>query len=234
MTLAALRTHIFKPFEAVHHGYENTCAAVSRAWRTIAPPLHSAVRAVRSGIRAGLAPIERTLLSAAGRERIHAVTVFTLIFAFAVTSIDFLVTGGPDFSGGAPRPQQFASAAAASPISTTVTPAPEPVSIAPAPAAQTEEAVIETAAPVAAALEAGRVVPVSSLSSTALPSLQRITPRGDGRAVLTPIELTLTAPAAAPALVAGPAPEAVVETAPQAAPAMDVPAVPRWHNKKPH
>jgi hypothetical protein len=37
------------------------------------------------------------LLSAPSRERIHATATFTLIFLFAVTSVDFIVAGGAEF-----------------------------------------------------------------------------------------------------------------------------------------
>ena len=42
-----------------------------------------------------------TLTFRTGRERTQAVAVFTLIFAFGVTSVDFLLTGGPEVSQGA-------------------------------------------------------------------------------------------------------------------------------------
>jgi hypothetical protein len=48
-----------------------------------------------------LLAMETTLLDPAGRERVHATSVFALIFAFAVTSVDFLVTGGPEWSADA-------------------------------------------------------------------------------------------------------------------------------------
>jgi hypothetical protein len=51
----------------------------------------------RAGLQA-LALIERALLSHAGRERIQATAVFALIIALAVTSIDYLITGGPEFN----------------------------------------------------------------------------------------------------------------------------------------
>jgi len=44
-----------------------------------------------------LVVLERVLLSRRGRERVHATAVFTLIFAFLVSSVDFLIAGGPDF-----------------------------------------------------------------------------------------------------------------------------------------
>lgn len=44
--------------------------------------------------------VESALLNARARERIHATATFALIFAFAVSSVDFLITGGGEF--GAP------------------------------------------------------------------------------------------------------------------------------------
>ncbi len=63
------------------------------------------VRAVRRAFTASGAPVvlegvERVLLSPFHRERIYATTTFALIFLFAVTSVDFLISGGPEF--GAP------------------------------------------------------------------------------------------------------------------------------------
>ncbi len=60
---------------------------------------------------------ESTLLSAKGRERVHAVSVFALILALAVSSVDMLVTGGPELipsaraaTTGAPRIDLIAAA----------------------------------------------------------------------------------------------------------------------------
>jgi hypothetical protein len=48
-----------------------------------------------------LTGMEKALLTHKGRERTQAVAVFTLIFAFFVSSVDFLLTGGPEFGPGA-------------------------------------------------------------------------------------------------------------------------------------
>jgi hypothetical protein len=48
-----------------------------------------------------LVATERTLLSHSGRERTQAFAVWALILAFGVTSVDYLLTGGPEFSSGA-------------------------------------------------------------------------------------------------------------------------------------
>jgi len=48
-----------------------------------------------------LSLVERALLSPKWRERLHASSVFALIFAFGVASVDMLVTGGPELIGSA-------------------------------------------------------------------------------------------------------------------------------------
>lgn len=65
-------------------------------------------RTLKRGTNAVLGGLEAVLLSPSGRERVHAVSTFALIFMFAVTSVDFLIGGGPDFgtpAQAAPRPQ---------------------------------------------------------------------------------------------------------------------------------
>lgn len=57
-------------------------------------------RALKRAILVVLGSVEAVLLSPAGRERVHASATFALIFLFAVTSVDFLLSGGPEF--GAP------------------------------------------------------------------------------------------------------------------------------------
>ena len=62
---------------------------------------------LRRGTFQLLGPVETALLNPVGRDRIHAIATFALIFLFAVTSVDFLISGGPEF--GAPTraaPQQ--------------------------------------------------------------------------------------------------------------------------------
>ncbi|MBX9747018.1 MAG: hypothetical protein K2X34_08960 [Hyphomonadaceae bacterium] len=45
--------------------------------------------------------VEGALLSPKGRERLHATSVFALILAFGVASVDMLVTGGPELISSA-------------------------------------------------------------------------------------------------------------------------------------
>lgn len=55
----------------------------------------------RRGLVTTLRAMERPLLSPKGREWVHATSVFALIFAFAVSSVDMLITGGPELIGSA-------------------------------------------------------------------------------------------------------------------------------------
>ncbi|QGZ95719.1 hypothetical protein [Terricaulis silvestris] len=104
------------------------------AWATAKVLARRAFILFKRALVATLGVIERTLLSERGRERVHATAVFTLIFAFGVTSVDYLLTGGPELSQGAraapytaqaslisarsPRPA--ADLAFAAPVQTTV------------------------------------------------------------------------------------------------------------------
>jgi hypothetical protein len=104
------------------------------AWATAKVLARRAFILSKRALVATLGVIERTLLSERGRERVHATAVFTLIFAFGVTSVDYLLTGGPELSQGAraapytaqasliaarsPRPA--AELAFAAPVETTV------------------------------------------------------------------------------------------------------------------
>jgi len=58
---------------------------------------------LKRGTFHGLGPIERAMLSGKSREFIHATATFVLIFLFAITSVDFLIGGGPDFGSPARR-----------------------------------------------------------------------------------------------------------------------------------
>ena len=73
----------------------------ARAWALTKLVAGKTARVSKRIFLATLEVIEKTLLSHSGRERTQAVAVFTLIFAFGVTSIDFLLTGGPELSQGA-------------------------------------------------------------------------------------------------------------------------------------
>lgn len=93
-------------------GWTQTRAAAERTRMWAAP--HVARGAAEVKVRAGqawafskrmfiraLVGLEGLLLTHKGRERTQAVAVFALIFGFFVTSVDFLLTGGPEFGPGA-------------------------------------------------------------------------------------------------------------------------------------
>lgn len=108
----------------------------ARSWTFTQRAARKAAVLAKRGFLATLEVIEKTLLSHSGRERTQAVAVFTLIFAFAVTSVDFLLTGGPEFSQGARAatytsqaslisarsPAPMGELAYAAPIETTIEP----------------------------------------------------------------------------------------------------------------
>lgn len=118
-------------------------------------------RVLRRGLNAVLGVLEAVLLSASGRERIHAITTFALIFLFAVTSVDFLISGGPEF--GAPaRSERPAAVVQAAP------------SAAPEPAAERADAdVVPTE--VASSLAETRAASVVAVSQSFEPPLARRT-----------------------------------------------------------
>jgi hypothetical protein len=95
-------------------------------------------RVLRAGFLATLEALETVLLSPVGRERVHATATFSLIFLFAVTSIDFLITGGAEFAAPARAAQR------PSLVQVAYTPAP----------VRAEETPTEIAAPLADATEA--------------------------------------------------------------------------------
>lgn len=131
----------------------------TQAWAWTKPRAARAWRQTRAfskrALIATLMGMEKSLLTHQGRERTQAITVFTLIFAFAVTSVDFLITGGPEFSPGAraatytshvdlisPRSARAAPTAQAMDVAlnqpATEEVAPETVAPAPRPAARRE------------------------------------------------------------------------------------------------
>jgi hypothetical protein len=83
------------------------------AYRTTRAAFLTASRSLKAWAFRTLAPVEAVLLSASGRERIHASATFALIFLFAVTSVDFLINGGPEFGSPAraAQPQHILRAA---------------------------------------------------------------------------------------------------------------------------
>ncbi len=67
-----------------------------RAWRAGVRANTWSVRHAKRGVVASLQGVENTLLNPRGRERVHAVSVFALIFAFGLYSVDMLIAGGPE------------------------------------------------------------------------------------------------------------------------------------------
>lgn len=72
-----------------------------RSWAFAKGFAKASVKFAQRSSMSTLVAVERTLLSHSGRERTQAFAVWTLILAFGVTSVDFLLTGGPEFSQGA-------------------------------------------------------------------------------------------------------------------------------------
>ena len=60
-------------------------------------------QSVASRIARGHAALARLRTDAAARERVAAAAVFAGIFVFAIGSVDYLITGGPDWNPGAPQ-----------------------------------------------------------------------------------------------------------------------------------
>lgn len=67
-----------------------------RVWRAGVSANRWSVRHAKRGVVASLETVENTLLNPRGRERVHAVSVFALIFAFGLYSVDMLIAGGPE------------------------------------------------------------------------------------------------------------------------------------------
>lgn len=67
-----------------------------RAWRAGVRVNNWSVRHAKRGVVASLQSVENTMLSPRGRERVHATSVFVLIFAFGLYSVDMLIAGGPE------------------------------------------------------------------------------------------------------------------------------------------
>jgi hypothetical protein len=82
----------------------------SRFCRTVSATIQRYAGATIGVLRRGtfqlLGPVETALLNPVGRDRIHATATFALIFLFAVTSVDFLISGGPEFGAPARAAQQ--------------------------------------------------------------------------------------------------------------------------------
>jgi hypothetical protein len=137
-TLQSLATRVraYRTAAAPHVGRAWAVAKLwsARAWAFAKLAARKTAALSKRVFIACLVAIEKTLLSHSGRERTQAVAVFTLIFAFAVTSVDFLLTGGPELSPGATAapysaqanliaarsPRPAAELAFAAPVETTV------------------------------------------------------------------------------------------------------------------
>jgi hypothetical protein len=84
------------------NGYKMHAAPrLERAWTALVRAARWTRAFARRALLATLSTIEGALLSAKGRERVHAVSVFALIFAFAVSSVDLLIAGGPELVSSA-------------------------------------------------------------------------------------------------------------------------------------
>ena len=186
--------------------------AARRAWLDAHEKARSTVwsarRAVRSGLRSTLLPVETVLLSPSGRDRIHAAATFALIFLFAVSSVDFLIAGGGEFGTPARTAPQIVAEA-----QTRVR--------AEAPAVRSDVAIpTEIAAPLADATEAS-VTAVSQSFFAPLPE----TPASEPAGALVSLgvgESNVSQPGEAP-LVG----EVAVEDAAQATPRKAEPGAPR-------
>lgn len=91
---ASLPAHTGRFLVNARHAYVTGAAAAVRALAVTGRVLRRATIAV-------LETLERVLLSPVGRERVHASATFALIFLFALTSVDYLLSGGPEFNAPA-------------------------------------------------------------------------------------------------------------------------------------
>jgi hypothetical protein len=110
-----IATRIGPPFVAARRGFAAVWAFValwsSRIWRGVSAAALWSFGVARAALGAMLLGLESVLLNAKRRELTHALSVFALIFALAVTSVDMIVTGGPEL---------ISSARAASPATARV------------------------------------------------------------------------------------------------------------------
>lgn len=125
----------------------------ARSWAFAKTAARVSVNVAKRSSMSTLVAVERTLLSHSGRERTQAFAVWTLILAFGVTSVDFLLTGGPEFSQGARAAPYVSHASLIS--ARTPQPASELEYAAPVDLAALNEGVVEeaTVTPVVARVE---------------------------------------------------------------------------------
>jgi hypothetical protein len=74
-----------------------SAGATATAMRHVTPALRWTGHQSKRAALGALMSVENVLLSAKGRERVHAASVFALIFGFAILSVDTILTGGPEF-----------------------------------------------------------------------------------------------------------------------------------------
>ena len=115
----------------------------ARTWAQTKTAARVTAKVTKSATISALVAAERTLLSHSGRERTQAFAVWALILAFGVTSVDFLLTGGPEFSQGARAAPYVAHANVISPSSPR--PATEMAYAAPVDLAALDEGAVEEA-----------------------------------------------------------------------------------------
>lgn len=102
-------------------------------------------RVLKRGLVGALQGLEAVLLSAPWRERLHATATFSLIFLLAITSVDFLISGGPEFGASAraaAAPMQASNSAPLSPTPVMFEASP-PTEVAPELAETTAATVVE-------------------------------------------------------------------------------------------
>lgn len=123
---------------AGHRAYNAT-----RDFLAVAVPLVR--RTLKRGLVATLQGLEAVLLSAPWRERLHATATFSLIFLLAITSVDFLISGGPEFGSSARAAAAPIQASNSAPLSETpvMFEASPPTELAPELAETTSATVVE-------------------------------------------------------------------------------------------
>jgi hypothetical protein len=165
----------------------------ARDFLVVAIPLVG--RVLKRGLIGTLQGLEAVLLSAPWRERLHAAATFALIFLLAVTSVDFLISGGPEFGAPARIATAPVQASNSAPLSQTpvMFEASPPTEVAPELAETTAATVVElsqrfeprpAAAPPTAMAEAANEGSLAGEAPAAAPAeaSEPATPRKGGRA----------------------------------------------------
>lgn len=155
-------------------------AATGDAWRRSSAAVRDFLaiavprvrRVSKRALIATLGGFESVLLSAAWRERLHATATFSLIFLLAITSVDFLISGGPEFGSTARAAAAPIQASNSAPLSQTpvMFEASPPTELAPELAETTSATVVELSQrfePLPAATPAAAVVVADNSGSLA-------------------------------------------------------------------